>query len=94
MRVSYREDPAVSFTANLIRAWARGEIEGPVMSTSSGPKDYVRNHIWAIFDRFPDVASVLMVRGEYTHSRPFLLVTNEAGQIFDMAGKEVEAKEV
>ena len=27
----------------------------PVMSASSGPKDYTRaNHVWAIFDRYPN----------------------------------------
>ncbi len=92
-RVSYREDPAVSFRANLVRAWDRGEIAEPVMSASSGPKPYVKNHIFAIFDRFPSVARVLMLRGEYSQSVPFLLVTNEAGQYFDLAGKEVQVLE-
>jgi hypothetical protein len=88
-RVAYRDDPAIGFRVVVVRAWARGEIEEPVMSASSGPKPYTRNHVWAIFDRYPAVARVMIVRGEYTGSIPFLLVTDGAGRVFDMAGKEV-----
>lgn len=89
MRVSYRDEPHVSFKANVIRAWERGEIEAPVMSASSGPKDYVRNHVFAIFDRHRDAARVLMMRGEYTRSVPFLLIADADGHAFDMVGREV-----
>jgi hypothetical protein len=89
MRVSYREDPAVSIDVDLIQRWERGEIDGPVMSASSGPKDYARNHIWAIFDRYPDITRVVMLRGEYLKSAVFLLVVRADGQVFDMAGKQV-----
>lgn len=98
-RVAYYEDPAVSIRVNLIRAWERGEIE-MVMSASSGPKDYARNHICAIFDRFPRVQRVLMVRGEYAEigkdhhpSPPFLLVVDGAGEVWDMAGKPIVMQE-
>lgn len=88
-RVLYREDPTIGFAVKLIRSWARGEIQEPVMSASSGPKDYLRNQIWSIFDRYPAIDHVQLVRGEYLRSIPFLLVINSAGQVFDMAGKEV-----
>jgi len=92
-RVFYLEDPAVAFKGTLIREWKRGEIEEPVMSASSGPKDYTANHIWAIFDRYPTISSVLMMRGQYTRSPAFLLVTDAEGQVWDMAGKPVVMKE-
>jgi hypothetical protein len=99
-RVAYYADPAVSIRVNLIRAWERGEIDAPVMSASSGPKDYIRNHIWAIFDRFPRVARVLMVRGEHSQigkdqhpSPPFLLAVDAVGEVWDMAGKPVVIQE-
>ena len=96
MRVAYRADPAVTITVNLIRSWERGEIQEMAMSGSSGPKDYTRNHIFSIFERYPRVMRVLMVRGEYSQigadkrlSAPFLLVLDGFGRYFDMAGKEV-----
>ena len=88
-RISYENDPYVSFKANLIRSWARGDIPDQIMSASSGPKDYVKNHIWAIFDSYPLIKRVLMLQGEYTRSAPFLLVENAAGEVWDMAGKAV-----
>ena len=93
MRIAYLEAPEVSIVATLVRTWKRGEVEEPVMSASSGPKPYTRNHVFAIFERYPLVTSVLILRGQYTRSVPFLLVTNEAGQFFDMAGKEVQILE-
>jgi hypothetical protein len=94
-RVAYQDHPAVYMRANLIRSWDRGEIE-PTMSASSGPKDYTKNHVCAIFDRFPQVARIFMVRGEFSQigkdghpSPPFLLVADLAGQVWDMAGKPV-----
>jgi len=96
MRVSYRENPEIVIEVNLIQSWRRGDIPEPAMSASSGPKDYTRNHIWAIFDRYPSVHRVLMVRGRYSEigvkkhpSPPFLLVENQFGEAFDMAGKPV-----
>ena len=92
MRVAYKHDPAIGITVNLIRSWKRGEIAEPVMSASSGPKAYLRNDIWSIFDTYPDIARVLMVRGEYLRSIPFLLMVSESGQVVDMAGKAVVVK--
>lgn len=88
-RVFYRDHPKAGLAANLIRSWERGAIKEPVMSTSSGPKDYICNYIWSIFDGCPAVSRVLLLRGQYTQSIPFLLVMNDAGEVCDMAGKEV-----
>lgn len=87
LRVAYRDNPEVGFHVNLIRSWRRGEIEMD-MSTSSGPKDQIGNRVCTIFDQMPRADRVLMVRGEYKGSVPFLLVV-AGGQVFDMAGKAV-----
>ena len=96
MRLSYESNPQRGLEVELIFTWRRGEIPEPVMSASSGPKDYTRNHIFFIFERFPLVERVLMVRGRYSEigadrhpSPPFLLVENANGEAFDMAGKPV-----
>jgi transcriptional regulator of acetoin/glycerol metabolism len=96
MRVSYLDHPAVGITVNLVRSWDRGEITAQTMSASSGPKDYVRNRIWQIFEDHKNVVRVLMVRGEFSQigsdkhpSPPFLLVADAAGKTFDIEGREV-----
>lgn len=47
---------------DLIAAWNRGDVT-TVMSASSGPKDYIKNVISAIFDKHPEIDRVVMVRG-------------------------------
>ena len=90
MRIAFEQNPAQGITVNLIRAWKRGEIEGPVMSTSSGPKESnTRTLIWNLFEKFPGVERVMMVRGEFKQSIPFLIAVNAAGYAFDMAGEAV-----
>jgi len=91
-RVSYLDNPGRGFTAKIIFRWKRGDIT-TAMSASSGPKDYIRNHICAIFDRHPSISRVFMVCGEYAQSVPFLLLVDDtAGQVVDMAGKAVVVK--
>ncbi len=88
MRVAYRDEPAIGITVNLIRSWKRGEIT-PVSSASSGLKDYVLNHVWTVFEQLPFASRVLLVRGEYTQSVPFLLIVTAAGKVFDVTAREV-----
>jgi hypothetical protein len=95
MKVAYAADPAIAITVNLIHAWERGHLRKPVSGTS-GPKDYTFNHVCAIFESYPGVARVLMVRGEFSRigtdqhpSPPFLLLENAAGQVYDMEGEAV-----
>jgi hypothetical protein len=91
-QISSREDSALSIQVNLIRHWRRGEIAAPVMSTSSGPKDYFCNLVWDIFDKRDDIESVWLVRGQYASSVTFVLVGDRDGRIWDRAGVEVEMK--
>jgi hypothetical protein len=83
LRVAYRDAPAIGIKVNIIKCWVRGEITGP----TSAPT--IRNDVLTLFNDLPGAARVVMLRGEYRQSRPFLLVENRAGQFFDMKGKEV-----
>jgi hypothetical protein len=88
-RVQYKDAPADGLTVRLIQTWRRGDIDHAVMSASSGPKDYVKNVIFALFEANSRIDTVLMVRAS---GPPFLLV--RAGRsYFDMSNKEVEGVE-
>jgi hypothetical protein len=83
---------------NLVASWKRGEIE-QVMSASSGPKDYLKNQIWQVFEDNKAVDRVLMVRGEYSQigpdkhmSPPFVLTVESSGKAYDMAHREVDIR--
>lgn len=51
-----------AIAAREIMTWNRGQLT-MVMSASSGPKDYIRNQICALFESKPEVNRVVMVRG-------------------------------
>lgn len=96
MKLAYAANPDRSMVANLIHVWDRADIPAPKMSVSSGPKDYTRNHIFTVFDRYPWAARVLMVRGLYSSigsegkpSPMFLLIEDAAGTTFDIGLEEV-----
>ncbi len=76
--------------ARLIRAWSRNDIPDQVMSTSSGPKDYIKNQIWQLFQDVPAARRIIMVRGS---GSPFVLVWNGA-QYFDISAREVIVEEI
>ena len=75
-------DMQESLRVRLICEWHRGFMPGPVMSNSSGPKDYFKNQIWSALE----ADRIVMVRGS---GPPFLLSQNENGVWFDATGKEV-----
>ena len=59
--VSYLEG-GPSLEVRRIAAWNRGDIEAPVMSASSGPKDYFKNEIYALFQSDPELQRIVLVR--------------------------------
>jgi hypothetical protein len=75
-----------SLDVRPIFAWDRGFIDAPVGS-SSGPKDYIKNQIWAVFNAQPAVDRIVMVRAS---GSPFLLLRVK-GAWFDVTGKPVVA---
>jgi hypothetical protein len=71
MRLSYKEAPHQALTVSLVYTWKRGDIAAPIMSASSGPKDYVKNKIFALFESDDALDEVLMVCAHC--SVPFVL---------------------
>ena len=77
-----------SLVVRLIKTWKRDSYEierGPVMSTSSGEKDFICNKICHLFDD-PEVDAVYMVRAR----GPYFLLIRKGVMHFDATGKELE----
>jgi hypothetical protein len=88
IRLSYKDAPDRALIVRLVRSWDRGDIDAPIMSASSGPKAYVKNMVFALFESNAAIDAVLMVCGG---GPPFLLV--RVGNIyFDMIKREVVAE--
>ena len=86
MTVRYA-DGDKSIAVSIVGEWARGEVR-MVMSASSGPKDYIKNQICAVFEQVPAIESIRMVIGEYKTSVPFCLF--RVGEEWrDCVGKKV-----
>lgn len=71
----------------VVGEWRKGETE-MVMSTSSGPKDYVKNMMCMALDVTPEIEAIRMVIGEYKTSVPFCLLRIR-GRWFDVSQREV-----
>lgn len=76
-----------SMGVRIVGEWRRGEVE-MVMSSSSGPKDYVKNLMCMALEQTPEVDTIRMVIGEYKESVPFCLM-QARGRWFDCSAKEV-----
>lgn len=76
---------AVSLSVSLITTWERGEIPELVMSTSSGPKDYLKNAVWLLFNSHPQIERVALVRS----TRSLFFLMRASGSWFDVTGKPV-----
>ena len=85
-RVSYKDAPDQALSVRLIHAWHRGDITAPVMSASSGPKAYIKNDVYALFEANPAIDAVLMVRAG---GSPFFLLRVGCGY-FDVSKREVQ----
>lgn len=82
-------DRSESLTVRLIHQWNRGDIGGPVMSASSGPKDYIKNQVWQAFSDTPSLDAVMMVRANGLT----FVIFQRGGEYFDATGKQVAIKE-
>ena len=87
-RVHYKDAPDQGMTVRLIQTWSRGDIPAPIMSASSGPKAYMKNDVYAVFDTNPAIDAVLMVRGS---GPPFFLL-RVGRKYFDVSKREVEVE--
>lgn len=88
--ISYKDSPDQALTVRLIHAWHRGDIEAPIMSASSGPKGYVKNDVFYLFESNPAIDAVLMVRGG---GPPFFLF-RIGRSYFDVLAREVQIEAV
>ncbi len=86
VKLRYAEGDGKTLTAFLITAWNRGDVPAPVMSASSGPKDYIKNEIYQLFETGPGITRIVMMRGR---GPTFYLFRREDGVWFDNTGKQV-----
>jgi hypothetical protein len=86
-RVCYKDAPNVALTVRLIHTWHRGDIDHAIMSVSSGPKEYVKNIVHALFENSPALDAVSMVRAS---GPPFFLL-RVGRRFYSMDKREVEA---
>lgn len=80
------------WTACVSHTWKRGdaEIQRGQVGSSSGPKDYLKNDIIALFQANPQVESVTLL---VLNRTPFLVM--RAGRVyFDCSEREIELQRV
>ena len=85
-----------SLTATVIRTWKRGDLSGPVMSASSGPKDYLKNDIWSVFALDLDIDAVALIMS----AKALFVLVQKKGKTYDLKtdgqkhsiGNEVEVQ--
>jgi hypothetical protein len=83
-RIRYVDGTTV-LAVTEIYSWLREDIPAPIMSSSSGPKGYTKNDVFAIFNADPSIERVVMVRG---HGPTFFLLN--AGDVWtDITGRQV-----
>jgi len=87
-RLTLRAGDGRSIEAALIREWAAGEMDGPVMSSSSGPKDYLKNAAWMLLDR-TSAARVALIKST---AALFFLWQRSDGEWFDVGGNPVAVR--
>jgi hypothetical protein len=86
--VWYVDDSSVVGQVRSIFTWNRGDIKEQVLSTSSGPKDYIKNDVWRVFDLWPRVNRVDLMRTRA--GALFLLMRDSDNCWLDRAGKQVK----
>jgi hypothetical protein len=83
----YAGAPPGSLTCSVLSEWMNDLT--PVMSTSSGPKAYTRNVVWAYFQAHPNAQRVRLMRA----NGPMFAIHEDAeGRWFDCTGRELKVK--
>lgn len=86
-RIRYANSERV-FPVRHIQTWKRGDITAAVMSASSGPKDYVKNLVFELFQMPAPISRVTMVRA---NGRPLLLYQLQGKTWHDSTGRQIVA---
>jgi hypothetical protein len=90
IKLRYPDWPEGQFhTVYLIYSWNRGDIQEAIMSASSGPKDYMRNEIFMLFEKAPHVDRIVMLRGRGPTFYLFRQKLDTGPVWFDITGKQV-----
>ena len=87
LRIRYAgAGPPAALTVRLIHSWNRGDVtSAEIMSTSSGPKDYLKTQVYEIFEAKAEIDRVAMVRG----NGPTFFLLRANGAWFDITGKQI-----
>lgn len=86
MTLAYAESPHRTQRVKHVHTWEREDLEPMVMSTSSGPKDYLKNQIHMAFDTDPRISRISMVVANMT---PFCIFEVDGKSWHDCTGKQV-----
>ncbi len=90
MKIRYA-GAANTLQCSLIKQWERGCMDGPAMSISSGPKDYLKNDVWTLLEKGAE--RVLLLRSDAPGKgwgALFFVSQSPAGGWTDAIGKAVE----
>ena len=91
LRIRYAQGSPSALTVRLIHSWNRGDVTAAeIMSTSSGPKDYLKTQVYEIFETKAEIDRVAMVRG---HGPTFFLLRVK-GCWFDITGKQIIREDI
>jgi hypothetical protein len=90
VKIQYAESDQV-VTARLVHTWRRDDADvkrGPIVSASSGPKDYLVNDILSLFAADAETSSVTMLVLNGT----FFLIVRRGAVYFDVSGRQVRVQ--
>lgn len=85
MKLRYANE-SHTIEVSKVYEWDHADLPALDMSTSSGPKDSLRNQAYVALNAHPSFVRVVMVRG---CGSPFFLMQDANGRWFDVAGKQV-----
>ena len=95
VRIRYQGTASGFHIARVVHTWRYDDSEilrGPVMSTSSGEKDYLKNLICHLFSMGPAIFSITML---VLNGTPFLVLKLRDGRYLDAATqRDVEVRSV
>lgn len=88
--VRYADGDGRLLKAEVIFTWTRDDFpHGAFMSISSGPKDYLKNDVWTIFETVKAADTVVMLRA----AGPTFFLIHAAHQWFDVTARPVEVQD-
>ena len=87
LRLRYRDGTTNWLAVRVLHRWPRADLIEPVMSSSGGPKELIRNWVWTLCKDDQTIDEVVMVRA----SGPPFSIVRRGKTWFDADHKELEA---